>query len=69
MEKISFLKIRDVKSPLRANQFDAGIDFFVPKFTKQFISDLKEKNPLVFGETQHYSSGSSNIYIGCDAGF
>jgi dUTPase len=44
---IKFLKIRDVKPPTRAYEFDAGIDFFVPEFTPKFIKDLKEKNPLV----------------------
>jgi len=43
-EKIKFLKIRDVKSPTRAYEFDAGIDFYVPEFTESFLSDLAEKN-------------------------
>ena len=43
-EKIKFLKIRDVKSPTRAYEFDAGIDFYVPEFTKEFLEDLAEKN-------------------------
>jgi len=47
-ESISFLKVRKVKSPSRAFEFDAGIDFYVPEFTKEFISNLKEKNPSVF---------------------
>ena len=44
---IKFLKTRDVKSPNRANQFDAGIDFFVPEFTETFIKDTQEKNPFI----------------------
>lgn len=48
--EIQFLRIRDVKVPTRAFEFDAGIDFFVPKFEKDFVSDLKEKNELVFGD-------------------
>jgi len=48
---IKFVKSRDVKSPLRANPGDAGIDFFVPKFNEQFIKDLKEKNPNLFEPT------------------
>jgi len=43
--KIKFLKTRNVISPTRANQHDAGIDFFVPELTEQFIQVLKEKNP------------------------
>ncbi len=34
---LRFTKIRDVKSPCRGNEHDAGIDLFVP-------SDFKEKN-------------------------
>lgn len=30
---INFFKVRDVKDPQRAHSTDAGIDFFVPKFT------------------------------------
>ena len=48
-DTVKFLKIRDVKSPNRANSFDAGIDFYVPRFKPSFIKDLKEKNLEVFG--------------------
>jgi dUTPase len=41
---IKFLKIRDVKSPTRAYEFDAGIDFYVPEFNKTFLDDLLDKN-------------------------
>jgi len=47
-EIIKFLKTRDVKSPSRNNQYDAGIDFYVPKFTKEFIEVLKNKNESIF---------------------
>lgn len=43
-EQIKFLKIRDVKSPTRAYEFDAGIDFYVPEFNKLFLDDLLSKN-------------------------
>lgn len=43
-EKIKFLKVRDVKSPSRAYEYDAGIDFYVPEFTESFLNDLAEKN-------------------------
>jgi dUTPase len=43
-EQIKFLKIRDVKPPTRAYEFDAGIDFYVPEFTEKFLDDLLEKN-------------------------
>jgi len=42
---IKFLKTREVKSPSRANRFDAGIDFYVPAFTPEFVRILREKNP------------------------
>ena len=42
--RIQFTKIRDVKSPSRANTNDAGTDFFIPYYTEQFLADLKEKN-------------------------
>jgi dUTPase len=41
---IKFLKTRAVKSPSRANRFDAGIDFYVPEFTPEFVNELKIKN-------------------------
>jgi len=41
---IKFLKVREVKSPTRAYQFDAGIDFYVPEFNESFLDDLFEKN-------------------------
>lgn len=30
METLKYCKVREVKSPCRAHEFDAGIDFFVP---------------------------------------
>jgi len=59
-ETIKFLKVRKVKSPTRAFEFDAGIDFFVPEFTKLFIRDLKEKNALVFDPPCNCGSFTSN---------
>ena len=41
---IKFLKVREVKSPTRANKYDAGIDFYVPEFTQEFMKVLCEKN-------------------------
>ena len=43
-KKIEFTKIRDVKSPNRANKHDAGTDFYVPNYTEDFIRDLQDKN-------------------------
>jgi len=43
-DKIKFLIIRNVKAPSRAYEYDAGIDFYVPLFSKTFLKDLLEKN-------------------------
>ena len=42
---ILFNKIRDVKSPSCAYGTADAVDFFVPSYTSQFLSDLEEKNP------------------------
>lgn len=44
---ISFVKIRNVKTPSRGTSQSVGIDFFVPEFNDQFVNDLKEKNKNV----------------------
>ena len=44
---LKFAKVRDVKSPVRGHRTDAGIDFFMPMFTDDFIRALEEKNPEV----------------------
>ena len=38
-------KSREVKSPQRGTSFSAGIDFFVPKFDEEFVTNFFEKNP------------------------
>ena len=43
-KRIQFTKIRKVKSPKRANSHDAGTDFFIPDYTKEFVDALKAKN-------------------------
>lgn len=43
-KKIQFTKIRNVKSPNRANKHDAGTDFFIPEYTPEFMQDLMQKN-------------------------
>jgi len=49
-DTIKFLKTRVVKDPSRANAHDAGIDFYVPEFTPEFVEVLKEKNPEIYIE-------------------
>lgn len=55
---IKFLKTREVESPTRGFPTDAGIDFYVPKFTPSFIKDLKAKNPAVFAKKEDQYSGT-----------
>jgi len=47
-DTIKFLKTRDVKPPTRANAYDAGIDFYVPELTEDYVRAVKEKNPQLF---------------------
>ena len=54
---IKFLKTREVKDPSRANKYDAGIDFYVPEFTHEFVNVLRLKNPDI------YVSNSNMILI------
>lgn len=41
---MKFSKVREVKSPTRANPEDAGIDFFIPQFNPLFHLAVLEKN-------------------------
>ena len=68
-EVTKFLKVRRVKSPTRAYEFDAGIDFYVPEFDVHFVKDLKEKNPLVFGnKAEPYGANYNVPGVGVGAG-
>lgn len=44
MTKIKFLKVRNVKTPTRGTSLSAGIDFYVPNYGTDFLSDLANKN-------------------------
>ena len=45
--RFRFIKVRDVKSPSRGNEGDAGLDFYVPEDLT--LQDLVEANPqLIF---------------------
>lgn len=41
---IKFSKIYNVKSPSRGTKHSAGIDFFIPEYTKDFTEELENKN-------------------------
>lgn len=45
---MKFCKVRDVRSPLRAHSNDAGIDFYIPKYSEEFKIKLKELNPRLW---------------------
>ena len=55
-----FTKTREVKSPTRAHNTDAGIDFFIPELTDEFYADLRSKN-----EAKHlgYDKAKGHIFI------
>jgi dUTP pyrophosphatase len=42
---MKFAKIRDVKSPCRGTKKSAGIDFFVPNYSEDFLKVFQKKNP------------------------
>lgn len=42
MVQLEFTKIRDVKSPNRANDGDAGLDFYIPKLYMDDILKVGE---------------------------
>lgn len=43
-KKVQFTRVRNVTIPKRANKHDAGTDFFVPFYDKQFLEDMIIKN-------------------------
>lgn len=44
MKNVLFTKIRNVKTPERANIDDAGIDLFIPEFDENFRNEFMELN-------------------------
>ena len=42
---MQFIKTRDVKNPVRNPNENAGIDFYIPAYCRQFSTDLISKNP------------------------
>tara|TARA_R110001606_G_scaffold392489_1_gene561458 strand:+ start:6834 stop:7337 length:504 start_codon:yes stop_codon:yes gene_type:complete len=55
-----FTKTRDVTSPTRAHDTDAGIDFFIPNYSEDFINDLRNKNT---GRSLGFDESDNAIYI------
>jgi dUTPase len=60
---IKFTLVRDVKMPNRGHSTDAGIDFFVPRFDKKMVQDLKEKNSLIWKKDDDTYTVSSGTFI------
>lgn len=50
---MKFLRVLNVKAPTRGTSVAAGIDFFVPECTKEFIEMFKEKNPNIELRTEY----------------
>jgi dUTP pyrophosphatase len=48
--ELRYIRIRDVKSPVRGTAEAAGIDFFVPNYNEKFEADFREKNPNLVAE-------------------
>lgn len=44
--QIAFTRVRDVKAPNRGNEHDAGVDFYIPSPTPDFIEDFQKKNKI-----------------------
>lgn len=62
MDKILFTTVRHVKDPQRANQHDAGIDFFMPMIDEDLANALIEKNlPGSYSVSQVGTENSSLI--------
>ena len=60
---IKFYKVRDVKSPARNAGADMGFDYFVPNYSEEFMTELKEINkysdyPKEMVEALELNSGS-----------
>lgn len=45
---MQFIKTRNVKSPVRDVNENAGIDFYIPENNEEFVKDLSIKNPRLF---------------------
>lgn len=41
---LNYALVKDVKFPNRGHWSDAGIDFYIPKFSEEFLDDLKGIN-------------------------
>lgn len=63
MEKLKYCKVREVKSPARAHEFDAGIDFFVPTSLTMDVMNEKFKTTGCEVETEVGEDGFIKKFI------
>lgn len=61
MVQLEFTKIREVKSPNRANDGDAGLDFYIPKLTVEDILKVGEKHERDFTGINRKMYGRGNL--------
>ena len=61
MVQLEFTKIREVKSPNRANDGDAGLDFYIPKLTVEDILKVGEKHDKDFTGINRKMYGRGNL--------
>lgn len=57
---LHFLRVRPVKLPERGTTTSAGIDFFVPAFYEEFITDFETKNPDIKLSVNYTEDGHLN---------
>ncbi len=63
MSKIYFLKVRDVKTPVRGTPKSAGIDFFVPNYNTDFLDALHDKNEVLHATWHEMKDGTVDLKI------
>lgn len=61
MVQLEFTKIREVKSPNRANDGDAGLDFYIPKLMVEDILKVGEKHDKDFTGINRKMYGRGNL--------
>ena len=63
MVQLEFTKIREVKSPNRANEGDAGLDFYIPQLSDQDILKVGEKGKDDFSGINRKMLGKGYIKL------
>lgn len=65
MIQLEFTKIREVKSPNRANEGDAGLDFYIPKLSEKDLRDMVGINHKMYskGYIKFNGMGTDDLYV------